>query len=92
MLLRRAGIKLQAGRYDDAAADARRSLGLFDGETQSGTFSAHMGRSYLTLGRALQAQGKAEEAHAAFRAAAENLGNTLGVDNPDSRAARELSR
>jgi len=57
----------------------------------AGTFSSHLGHAYLSSGRALQAQGKHQEARAAFRSAAEQLQDTLGPDHPDTRTARRLA-
>jgi hypothetical protein len=54
-------------------------------------FSSNAGRAYLVLGRALQAQGKLDQAHAAFRSAAEHLQSTLGPDHLETRSARELA-
>src|SRR6266542_5328465 len=76
-LLRRSEIRLATGHHADAAADTTRALSLFQASGRPGDFSAYIGRAYLTLGHALQAQGKSEEARAAFRSAAENLQNTL---------------
>lgn len=56
-----------------------------------GAFSAYAGSTYLNLGRAVQAQGKTDEARAAFRSAAEHLQTTLGPDHPDTRTARQLA-
>jgi Tetratricopeptide repeat len=59
------------------------------------SFSRHrsgdLGRAYLTLGRALQAQGKRDESRAALRSGAEHLQNALGPDHPDALAARQLA-
>jgi tetratricopeptide (TPR) repeat protein len=85
------GIELQAGRPDDALADANRGLPLLQKAALPGKASAEVGRAYLALGRAFQAQKKTEEAHAAFRSAAEQLGDAVGSDHPDSRAARQLA-
>ena len=90
LLVCRSGIELQAGRRDEAAADATRALSQLQAGAQPGTFSCTLGRAYLTLGRALQSQGKRDEARAAFRSALENLENTLGPEHPDTRAARQL--
>ena len=54
-----------------------------------GVFSSTLGRAYLTLGLALRAQGKRDEALTAFRSAAEYLEKALGPDHPDARSARE---
>jgi hypothetical protein len=50
-----------------------------------------MGRAYLNLGRALEAEGKRDESHAAFRSATEHLQNTLGPEHDDTRRARQLA-
>jgi len=56
-----------------------------------GSFSSDLGRAYLALGRALQAQGKGEEARTAFRSAAEHLQNALGGSSrPSARQMAEL--
>jgi hypothetical protein len=58
---------------------------------QPGTFSAHLGRAYLALGRALSALGKEEEAHAPLRAAVDQMHSALGPDNAETRSARQLA-
>jgi len=50
-----------------------------------------VGRAYLNLGRALQAQGKSQDARAAFRSAAQNLERALGPDHPDARTASQFA-
>jgi tetratricopeptide (TPR) repeat protein len=89
--MRRCTVELEAGRPSQAAADVLRALKQLQAASPPGTFSSNIGRAYLNLGRALQAQGKSEEARAAFRSAAENLQNTLGPDHPDTRSARQLA-
>jgi eukaryotic-like serine/threonine-protein kinase len=86
-LMYRSDIALQLGHPDDAQADAARAISILrnGGEAPSGNF----GRAYLTLGRALEGQGKQVEARAAFRNAAEHLRNAFGPDHPDSRSAYE---
>ncbi|HXP86430.1 MAG TPA: protein kinase [Bryobacteraceae bacterium] len=91
LLVRRSSIELDLRRTDEAAADAARALSLLQVAAQPGTFSGNLGRAYLTLGRALQAQGKGDEARAAFHSAAEHLQNALGPDHPDTRSARLLA-
>jgi eukaryotic-like serine/threonine-protein kinase len=90
-LVRVSGIELQAGRPGQARADASEALPPLEKAALPGSLSADLGEAYLALGRALQAQGKPEEAHAAFRSAAQHLENTLGPDHPESRAARQLA-
>jgi tetratricopeptide (TPR) repeat protein len=91
LLLRRSGVELALGRLDAAQADAARGLELWRATCPPGMFVSTVGRAYLALGRALDAQGKRDEARAAFRSAAENLGDALGPDHEDSRAAAQLA-
>jgi tetratricopeptide (TPR) repeat protein len=86
-LTRRSAIELDAGNSDRAVADAARALELLRSTMEPGTLSSTLGRTNLALARALQAQGKVEEARAAFQSAAENLQATIGRDHPDTRAA-----
>jgi tetratricopeptide (TPR) repeat protein len=90
-LVRRSTIELEARRSDQAVADARRALDLTQAVTQPGTYSLYVGRAYLALGRALQAQGGKDEAQAAFRSATEHLEHAVGTDNPETRAAQQLA-
>jgi tetratricopeptide (TPR) repeat protein len=91
LLLPRSEIERELGRADDAATDAGRALEILQNSAEPGTLSSFLGRAYYTLGRALRAQGKAEEARVAFRSAAENLQSTVGPDHPDTRGARQLA-
>jgi serine/threonine-protein kinase len=91
LLTRRSVVELASGSPDQASADAQRAVSLLKDSMQAGTQSSHMGRAFLALGRALQAQGRREEACSAFRSASEQLGTTVGGDHPDSRAARQLA-
>jgi len=91
LLIRRSAIELEARMSDKAVADAERAVTLLQPGTKLGGNSSTLGRAYLALGRALQAQGKSEGALAAFRSAAENLESTVGTDHPDTRNARQLA-
>ena len=91
VLVRRSTVELEAGRPAQAAADAQQALTQLQAASPPGAFSTMIGRAYLNLGRALQSQGKRDEAHAAFRSAAEHLQNTLGPDHPDTGRARQLA-
>ena len=75
----------------EVEADAARALEQFRAAVQPGTFSSYVGAAYLKLGAALQAEGKTDEARAAFRSAAEHLQATLPPDHPDTRNARQLA-
>jgi len=89
LLLCRSEIALQLGRVEDAETDAARALAILKDADQPETPSANWGRAYLTLGRALEAQGRPGEARAAFRSAAEHLRLALGSDHPETRRAQE---
>jgi hypothetical protein len=51
----------------------------------------HFGNAYLALGRALQAQGKQEEAQAVFRYAVKHLESALGPGHADTQTVRQLA-
>jgi serine/threonine-protein kinase len=87
----RSAVELAAQRPDQAASDASRAVSLLQPGIKPGTFSSRLGRAYLALGRALQSQGKLDEAQAAFRSASEHLQSTLGRDNSDTRSAQQLT-
>jgi serine/threonine-protein kinase len=89
-LARRAEIQLQLGRREEARSDAARAVKMLE-TIQPGTFSAHLGRAYLALGRSLSAPGEEEEAHAPFRAAVEQMQSALGPDHAETRSARQLA-
>ena len=90
-LVGRSDIELELGRSVDAVADAARALTLAREDTPPGTFSSNLGRAYLALGRALQAQDKHEEARAAFLSAMQNFESTLGSGSSEAHRARELA-
>jgi hypothetical protein len=71
--------------------DARRAINMLQTSLGADALSAHIGRAYFQLGRALDAQGKKDEAPAAFRTAAEDLEKTLGQDHAEARGARQLA-
>ena len=91
LLMRRSGTELEAGEIDKARADAERALTLFQAKSEPGAYSYYVGRTYLALGQALQAQGKTDEARAAFRSAAEQLEGAGGPDHPLARTAWQLA-
>lgn len=91
LLIRRADLELQLGRPLDAENDAGRGLHLLLQADPAGTFSSRIGRAYFVVARALDAQGKREEARNAARSAAEHYQNALGPDHADTRAAQQLA-
>src|SRR5262249_20585369 len=90
-LVMRSDIELDVGHTEEALGDAQRALTIATNETPPGTFTSYLGNAYLALGRALQAQGKREEAQAAFRSAVKHLESALGPHHADTQAARHLA-
>jgi eukaryotic-like serine/threonine-protein kinase len=90
-LYRRAAVEVAVGQPEKAIEDARRSLKLLQSLVGKDAFSAHSGRAYVALGRALQAVGKKEEAQTAFHTAAQHFDKTLGPEHPESREAHILA-
>jgi serine/threonine-protein kinase len=88
----RSDMERQLGRADDAVADASRAVATIRQAIKAGTFSSHLGHAYLALGRALDAQGKHDQALADFSSAAENLQDALGPEHPDTLSARQLAK
>jgi serine/threonine-protein kinase len=84
-LVLRSDVERRLGRANDAATDAARAVDLQAAKADA--LSSYRGRAFYTLGRALEAQGRLDDAHTAFRSAAEQLQATLGADHPDTRAA-----
>ena len=91
LLVRRSGIELQARNANAAVADAARALTLLQRASQPGVFSGTLGRTYLTLGRALRSQQKWDDARATLASAADHLQNSMGPDHPETREARQLA-
>ncbi len=90
-LVHRSEIALQAGRPGDALRDASRALPILQEAALPDSFSADVGYACLSLGRALRAAGRSDEAYANFRSAAQHLEGALGTDHPDARIARQLA-
>jgi serine/threonine-protein kinase len=91
LLVRRSGIDLKSGEREEAASDARRAITMFEDGKDPGILSSNVGRAYLALALALEAEGKPEEAQLAARKAYANLQTTLGADQPDTQSARQLT-
>ena len=90
-LIIRSTILLKSNRVEDALADADRAIPILQQVAIPGSSSSDVGLAYLAKGRALQAEGKHDEAVAAFRLADQQLEDSMGPDSPDSRDARELA-
>ena len=91
VLVLRSEIALRLGQGDNAVADAVWAVDVLKKSVEPGTFSSHLGQAYFALGRALQSQGKPDEARAAFRSASDQLQRTLGVDHADTLSAQQLA-
>ena len=91
LLVRRSSVELDAGQPDRAIADATRALSLLRGPTRSTRLSANIGRAFMALGRALEADGRNAEAREAGKSAVEHLEDALGSTNAETLAARHLA-
>jgi tetratricopeptide (TPR) repeat protein len=91
LLLRRSAIELASRDLEPALADADRALSLQQAKSETGTWSNKLGYAYLAQARALDAQGKHEEARGAARSAFDNLEKSVGPDHPETRAAQQLA-
>jgi serine/threonine-protein kinase len=91
LLVGRSGIDLKSGQREQAVSDARRAIKLLEEREDPSILSSNVGRAYLALAQALEAEGKPGEAQLAARKAYANLQTTLGSDQPDTRSARQLT-
>ncbi len=91
LLVSRSGIELKSGQREEAASDARRAIKLLEEREDPSILSSNVGRAYLALALALEAEGKPDEAQLAARKAYANLQTTLGSDQPDTQSARQLT-
>jgi serine/threonine-protein kinase len=90
VLARRADVKLDLHRYQDAETDAALAIEKMRPLQEPGALTTSLGRAYFRLGRALLGQGRTDAARAALKTAIENLESALGPDHPETRRAREL--
>jgi eukaryotic-like serine/threonine-protein kinase len=90
-LTRRSTVALAAGNLDLAVADSNRALALLLPKTEPGSFTNKIGYAYLAQARALDAQGKHDDARSAARSAFENLEKSLGPDHPETLGAQQLA-
>ena len=91
MLLKRSAIKLAMHDSDGALADANQAVSLTQATVQPGSFSSKMGLAYLACAKALDAQGKHDDAKASAQSALESLKKSLGEDHPDTKTAQEIA-
>ena len=88
-LRRRAKVRLKAGRYDEALADATRALQMSQAAVGKVKWSSRLGLATLDVARALEAQGKLAEARATYSSALEHLEPALGSEHPETVAAAQ---
>ncbi len=91
LLVSRSSIDLKSGQREQAVSDARRAIKRLEEAEDPSILSSNVGRAYLALAQALEAEGKPDEAQLAARKAYANLQTTLGSDQPDTRSARQLT-
>ena len=91
-LTRRAQIRMQLKQFEEARADSARALTLAQKAAGPDLLTCTIGRAYLALGRAVAAQGKLQEAHAAYASAVKHLASSLGKDHPETLEAAEGAR
>jgi tetratricopeptide (TPR) repeat protein/tRNA A-37 threonylcarbamoyl transferase component Bud32 len=91
VLIRRAGVEVELGHSTEAVNDATLALNQLLQAVPEGTFSSRVGRAYFVLARALQAQGRQEDARNAARSAVAQYRNTLGPDHEDTRSAEQIA-
>jgi tetratricopeptide (TPR) repeat protein len=91
LLVSKSTIDLKSGQREEAASGARRAIKLLEDREDPSILSSNVGRAYLALALALEAEGKPDEAQLAARKAYANLETTLGSDQPDTRSARQLT-
>ncbi len=91
LLVSKSAIDLKSGQREEAASDARRAIKLLEDREDPSILSSNVGRAYLALALALEAEGKPDDAQLAARTAYANLQSTLGSDQPDTRSARQLT-
>jgi eukaryotic-like serine/threonine-protein kinase len=91
LLVSRSAIDLKGGQREQAVSDARRAIKLLEDREDPSILSSNVGRAYLALALALEAEGKPDEAQLAARKAYANLQTTLGSDQPDTQSARQLT-
>jgi eukaryotic-like serine/threonine-protein kinase len=92
MLNRRAKVELSAKHLDQAEADLRAAIRLFEPTIPEGASSASLGNFYVVLANTLTARGDFKGADEAAKLAVVQFTATLGADNPTTLAALALRR
>jgi tetratricopeptide (TPR) repeat protein len=88
VLVRRSEFSHAAGRYAEAAADARLALDQLDDIIPRDLLTTFRGDAYLALGHALMGQRRVVEGEAALREALRQLESALGPDHARVRGVR----
>jgi serine/threonine protein kinase len=91
LLRHRASIETSLKQFGPAESDARRALELLLQQARPGEFSQSTGQAYLTLALCLTAEGREADGRAMAQRAIDQLQASVGLDHPDTRAARELA-
>ncbi|HKO66575.1 MAG TPA: serine/threonine-protein kinase [Burkholderiaceae bacterium] len=86
----RAELALKLGDREQALTDAERALELARNLQGDLPHSDLTGLAWLTLARVFRANGDAQRSREALQMAEVHLINTVGIDNPDARAAQRL--
>ncbi|MEZ5294395.1 MAG: protein kinase [Vicinamibacterales bacterium] len=86
----RALVRLRRGDVPGALADAERALSLVQAATTGRQASTTVALAYLTLGEALAAAGRSEEARAALDESLRATTDAAGADHPNAKRAREV--
>jgi tetratricopeptide (TPR) repeat protein len=90
-LFRRAELKRQIRKYDDARADATRALEIELKVVDPSAPSSRLGRFTLGLARILHDTGQSDEAQKHFATALQHLRATLGPQHPDTITASQFA-
>ena len=90
VLNRRAEIRNAAGQFAQAESDARLALAQLDEILPADAESGLRGDAYLSLGRALVAEGKRDEGKRALQEASRQLTSALGPDHPRMRELKAM--
>jgi serine/threonine-protein kinase len=89
--LARAELNLAENDVAAAESDARRALSIVQAAQGGIPYSNRTGAAWLMLGKVLAQKGEASAARAAFRAAIQNLSNTVDADHPLLQEAQRLA-
>jgi serine/threonine-protein kinase len=90
LLLLRSDLYLQLGQPDAAVADAERAVREVEESSPADTHTIGLGRAYLTLARALVAQGDPAGERAMLVTALAHFEDAAGSDHPETLETRAL--